>query len=420
MNIISIYSMNIRRIVILVVFLSGSFSLIGKEENKEIKDRIVNMSSGIEMRYSEEVQSRIDLYTVKNKQAASVILGRASVYFPLFENILREKGLPDDLKYLAVVESSLNPHATSRMGAAGLWQFMKPTGRMQGLKINRVIDERRDPVKSTYAALDYLAYLYDRFGDWTLALAAYNCGPGNVDKAIRRAGTDTDYWSIQKYLPRETRGYLPKFIAFKYILSYYYEHDIDPIMPDTKLIYTASAQVFDKINLKTLADDLALDYTIVKLLNPAYIRGYIPASDGVYTLTLPEQEMYTFASANNIDIFYQNNIFNTTTTADGELSALMPGQQLVERGAIVSVKHLVPKETEALVADTNVSTQIAELHAKRRSENLVYKYYYLKEKESIADVARRENVSIRDIVMLNNFSEENQPTLGERIKVPVY
>ena len=178
---------------------------VSNDMHKEIADRIHSLGSSVEIQYSREVRNRINQYLSRQASMSEVLIGRSKIYFPTFEHILREKGLPTDLKYLSVVESGLKPDATSRSGAAGLWQFMRPTGRMMGLKISRTIDERRDVEKSTAAAADYLLKLYNQFDDWTLAIAAYNCGPCNMRKAIRRSGGNKSFWEIKKYLPKETR-----------------------------------------------------------------------------------------------------------------------------------------------------------------------------------------------------------------------
>jgi len=283
---------------LILIALFVGFTMLLKAEGSEvsmdrtIENRIISLGSSVDVKYSAEVKKRIKQYTVKQRTMSEVLLGRSSIYFPVFEDIFREKGLPLDLKYLSVVESGLRPIATSRSGAAGLWQFMRPTGRMMGLKINRTIDERRDIEKSTEAAADYLLYLYERFDDWTLALAAYNCGPGNLRKAIRKSGGKRNFWEIKKYLPKETREYVPKFIAISYVMNYYYEHDLVPDIPHENLINTSTAQVFEKINLRKLSKELGIEMSILKTLNPSYIRNYIPKTeDGIYNLVLPTTEM---------------------------------------------------------------------------------------------------------------------------------
>lgn len=294
------YTMNKISSFCLLVLLTAIFNphaYASELSEVELEQRVENLYSAVDVRYNHTVKRHINAYTKYNKAGSETLLGRVSLYFPLFEKVLREKGLPDELKYLPIIESSLRPTATSHVGAAGLWQFMKPTGRMMGLKITRTVDERRDPLKSTEAAADYLAYLYERFGDWTLALAAYNCGPGNVRKAIKRSGGKTTFWEIEKYLPRETRNYIPKFIAATYLMHYYYDYNLIPDMPEQELVNTATAKVYDQVLLKKLSAKYNVSLATVKLLNPAYIRNVIPASDeGKHYLTLPKHMMYDYIS----------------------------------------------------------------------------------------------------------------------------
>ena len=198
-------------------------------EKEEYIRRLAHLPNVIEMPYNEVVRKFIDQYSNRWRRSIAVMLGTSNFYFPLFENALESYQIPLELKYLPIIESALNPSATSRVGAAGLWQFMPATGKQYGLEITSLIDERRDPIKGTYAAAHLLKDLYDIFGDWTLAIASYNCGPANVSKAIKRAGGVTDYWKIYPYLPAETRGYVPAFIAANYIMTYYCEHNICPV-----------------------------------------------------------------------------------------------------------------------------------------------------------------------------------------------
>ena len=272
----------------------------------EVLEQRFDMLDGhFDYRLTPEIEVLVKAYTSKYRKSTERLLGRTNVYFPLFEKAIEEQGLPQELKFLTIIESNLKPYAKSVVGAAGLWQFMKPTGRMMGLKINRVVDERNDPIKSTYAALNYLSYLHDMFGDWTLAIAAYNCGPGNVKKAIRR-GNSTDYWTIRKYLPRETRAYVPKFMAASYLMNYYLEHNLIP--SDEKLQENpTTARIYKQIDFRAISRIVDMDVKTIWKLNPMYIRGYIPASDQGYYLTLPEDKLYQFAleAETEFDIVYQ-------------------------------------------------------------------------------------------------------------------
>ena len=296
----------VRYKIILIALFFGCPLLLGAEGSvvsmdRTIESRIFSLGSSVDVKYSAEVKRRIKQYTVKQRSMSEILLGRSSIYFPLFEDVFREKGLPQDLKYLSVVESGLRPVATSRSGAAGLWQFMRPTARMMGLKINRTVDERRDIQKSTEAAANYLLHLYERFDDWTLAIAAYNCGPGNLRKAIRKSGGKKSFWEIKKYLPKETQEYVPKFIAISYVMNYYYEHDLVPEVPNQNLVNTSSAKVYEKINLQKLSKELDIELKVLKTLNPSYIRNFIPKSeDGKYVLVLPTPEMREVAQIYNV------------------------------------------------------------------------------------------------------------------------
>ena len=254
--------------------------------DKLIIDRLENLSSVIEINYTPEVGRRIREYTVNYRVAGERILGRVGRFFPLFEAELNKRNLPDELKYIAVVESNLDPTAYSNAGAAGLWQFVSATGRMHGLTINSYIDERRDPVKSTYAALDYLSYLYEEFEDWTLAVAAYNCGPGNVRKAIRR-GNSTNYWDIRFHLPNETQKYVPRIIAAMYLMQYYHAHDLIPKDVSDELTNVVEITDGKRHNFTKLAEDLGVSYRTIRKLNPQFRTNYIPKNKGNLTLVIP-------------------------------------------------------------------------------------------------------------------------------------
>jgi membrane-bound lytic murein transglycosylase D len=248
-----------------------------------------------------EVKKYLNQYIVAGRHSSARLIGRSLYYFPLFETKINEKALPAELKYLAIIESSLKPHARSRVGAVGLWQFMRATGRMYGLTINNVVDERKDPEKSTEAALNYLSDLYDRFDDWTLALAAYNCGPGNVNKAMRKSG-GKDYWSIRNYLPRETRNYVPKFIAMAYLMNYYMDHQIEPDYPEELFTKTRKAVTLNKLSFQEISHNTGLEMDVISWYNPSYVGHYIPQSELGNVLILPANEMYSFIEKKSTDL----------------------------------------------------------------------------------------------------------------------
>jgi membrane-bound lytic murein transglycosylase D len=272
--------------------------------DKDIMERLNNISSVIDLNYTAEVGRRIREYTINYRRAGEKILGRVDLYFPLFENEISKRNLPEELKYVAVVESNLEPMALSKSGASGLWQFIKSTGRMKGLEINGTVDERRDPVKSTAAALEYLTDLYERFDDWTLAIAAYNCGPGNVNKAIRR-GNSKDFWEIRKYLPNETQKYVPRIIAAMYLMQYYHYHNLTPELPDAELKYTVAINNGKPHNFYKLAQELDMSYNTIKQLNPQFQTRSIPKNNGQHTLVIPRSKYETYLKLHDQDAYNQ-------------------------------------------------------------------------------------------------------------------
>ena len=256
-------------------------------EDNDLNYRINNMDALIDFSLNPEIKRHIYQFTEAYKKGTNQLLGRTEILFPIFDEMIEERGLPEELKCLAIVESKLKTNAISRVGAAGPWQFMRGTGRQFGLRINSAVDQRRDIIKSTDAALEFLTQLYDRYGDWALALAAYNAGPGRVNSAIRRSGGETDFWKIRKYLPRETRQYVPKFIAACYLMKYYQFHDLEPIKMDSSMNELVTVKIYKKMNFSQLAKITGLNYKDVHFLNPAYYRHYIPSSKKGYDVLIP-------------------------------------------------------------------------------------------------------------------------------------
>ena len=265
-------------------------------------DRLSRIPGIIEMPYNEVVQKFIDRYSGRLRHSVSYMLGAANFYMPIFEQALETYQLPLELKYLPVIESALNPTAVSRVGATGLWQFMLATGKMYGLNVNTLVDERRDPIKSSYAAARYLKDLYKVFGDWNLVIAAYNCGPENINKAIKRSNGEKDYWKIYPYLPKETRGYVPAFIAANYIMTYYCEHNICP-MNTTLPEKTDTVMVDRNLHMEQVAAVCGLEMEQLRTLNPAYRHDVIPGATELACLRLPQTEIGRFLE--NEDSIYQ-------------------------------------------------------------------------------------------------------------------
>ena len=260
---------------------------------EEYINRLSRLPTVMEMVYNEVVQKFIDRYSGRLRHSISYMLGASNFYIPIFEEALEVYQLPLELKYLPIIESALNPKAVSRVGATGLWQFMIGTGKQYGLQVNSHVDERRDPVKSSYAAARYLRDLYKVFGDWNLVIAAYNCGPENINKAIHRAKGEKDYWRIYPYLPKETRGYVPAFIAANYIMTYYSQHNICPMT--TRLpAKTDTVMVSRNVHLEQVAEVVGINIDLLRSLNPMYRRDVIPGASEPLPLRLPQTEVSKF------------------------------------------------------------------------------------------------------------------------------
>lgn len=258
--------------------------------DEEYIARLSAMPTTIEMPFNSLVKSCIEMYTQRRRTQVERMLGMSLYYMPFFEEALEREGMPMELKYLPIIESALNPNAVSRAGATGLWQFMLPTARGLGLEINSLVDERRDPLKSSEAAAKYLKELYGIYNDWSLAIAAYNCGPGNVNKAIRRAGEGKkDFWEIYPYLPRETRGYVPAFISAVYTMNYYDRHNIPPTLARRPII-TDTVHVSKRVHFQQIADVLNISIDEIRILNPQYRKDVIPGDQRPYVLTLPHYQ----------------------------------------------------------------------------------------------------------------------------------
>ena len=272
-------------------------------------ERLAAIESPIPMAFNKRVRSYIELYTIKKRELVQGMLGLKDYYFPLFEAELDAANMPLELKYLPVIESALNPRAFSRAGASGLWQFMYYTGKRYGLEINSFIDERRDPVKSTQAAVKFLDDLHKIYDDWLLVIAAYNCGPGNVNKAIRRAGGHRDFWKIYYYLPRETRGYVPAFIAAAYTMTYPEEHHLYPL-PSGLPKSTDTIMVTKPLHFKQVSEMMNINIDYLRDLNPQYRRDVIPAGKKAYPLRLGFNYVTDFAEVeDSIYKFNRNKYF---------------------------------------------------------------------------------------------------------------
>lgn len=249
-------------------------------------NRLQSLHTVVPLTYNSEVRAYIKVYVRIMTHRLDAMLSLSEYYFPMFEEMLDRHKVPEELKYLTIVESALNPQATSRAGAAGLWQFMYGTGKHYDLEISSLVDERRDPFKSTAAAARYLRTLYDMYGDWQMAMAAYNCGPGNVNKAIARSGGKHTFWEVYPYLPRETRGYVPKYIAATYIMNYYHEHGLVAGHYDIP-VRTDTIHLHRDVHLGVVEKFTAIPSEQLRQLNPQFRTDVIPASSRMYALSLP-------------------------------------------------------------------------------------------------------------------------------------
>lgn len=355
------------------------------------KMRLKKLPYLMEMPYNSTVKAFIELYVVKKRKQMEFMLGMSEYYFPMFEQALAAKKLPLELRNLSIIESALNTTIVSRMGAAGLWQLMINTGRMYGLEINSLVDERLSPVKATNAATRFLKDLYSIYGDWHLVIAAYNCGPGNVNKAIRRSGGKRDYWEIYPYLPRETRGYVPIFIAANYAMHYAKDHNICaatinmPAMTDTVMIR-------QRIHLEQVANILNLPIEQVKLLNPQYIHNIIPGDIKPYPLCLPIKEISTFSKK-----FEEITNFKT--------------------------EELVNTRREEIEIPTSTSTEIKDNHRNSRGSkkdkvrNAGGKgSHKVKKGQTLGEIAAKYGVSVKKLKKLNRL-KGSTIRAGEKIKI---
>jgi len=271
---------------------SATFEYIPDASYDQIEERLKKIESEIPLNFNTRVKSFIDYFTVRDREYTKMVLSRSTYFFPIFQDVMAKHNLPDELKFLAIVESGLNPTVQSRAAAVGLWQFIYYTGRTYGLHADWYVDERMDPIKSTEAAAKYIKTLYNMFGDWELALAAYNCGPGNVRKAIRRSGYKSKFWDIYQYLPRETRGYVPQFVAIMYAFNYTEEHNLE--LDDEEFIYpieTDTIMVRDFLNLTTLAEMLDVCEEDMIYLNPSIKRKAVPQSSKYFAVRIPADKM---------------------------------------------------------------------------------------------------------------------------------
>ena len=349
-------------------------------------DRLKRMPTIIEMPYNKVVQKFIDRYSGRLRHSVSYMLGASNFYMPIFEEALETYGLPLELKYLPVIESALNPTAVSRVGATGLWQFMLATGKRYGLEVNSLVDDRRDPIKSSYAAANYLKDLYKVFGDWNLVIAAYNCGPDQINKAIHRAKGSKDYWQIYPYLPKETRGYVPAFIAANYIMTYYCEHNICPMT--TRLPAKTDTVMVDRnVHLEQIAAVCNIDIEQLRTLNPSYRRDIAPGATKLSAIRLPQTEVGKF-----IDM--QDSIYAYNAEA------------LFTKRATVEVNDNTPTYTRS-----SSSRSKSKKRTSRRGKTVT-----IKSGQTLSEIAKRNGTTVAKLKKLNGL-KGNNIRAGKKLRV---
>lgn len=355
-------------------------------------DRLSRIPSVIEMPYNEVVQKFIDRYSGRLRHSVSYMLGASNFYMPIFEEALEAYNLPLELRYLPVIESALNPTAVSRVGATGLWQFMLATGKNYGLEVNSLVDERRDPVKSSYAAANYLSDLYKIFGDWNLVIAAYNCGPDQINKAIHRSNGERDYWQIYPYLPKETRGYVPAFIAANYIMTYYCDHNICPMT--TRLPAKTDTIMVDRnVHLEQVAEVCGIDMEQLRALNPAYRRDIVPGATKASSIRLPQLEVGKF-------IDKQEDIYNYKA---GELLA---------KRTEVEVNDNAPAYT---TSKRSSSSRRSRASSRRRSSS-GGKSITIRSGQTLSQIAKQHGTTVSKLKKLNGIKGSNIRA-GKKLRV---
>ena len=418
-------------------------------------ERLNRINTSVKIPYNDVVRSYIIYYTQKmSKAKVSRIVGLASYYMPIFEEIFDQYGLPQELAKVSVIESALNPMAVSRARAAGMWQFMRSTGTQYGLEVNEFVDERFDYIKETHAAAKYLRDAYAIFGDWSLAIASYNCGPGNVNKAIRRAGAGHDFWDVYQYLPRETRGYVPAFIAAMYTLAYYREHNITPSHVDTPP-QVDTFHISKNLHFGQISECVGIDMNMLRNLNPEYVKDVIPGKGKMRVLKLPYSFSGAFIDVQDTIYAYRDSIFfdpvkvkeistaRSSRVSGGGSSAPTYTVYTVKKGdslgKIASRHHTTIakiKQWNHLKRDTIVPGQKLRIYHGRGPVATTatassgggskpatttkggYVTYTVRRGETLYSIANKfSGVTLNDIMRLNGLTRKSKIYTGQKLKI---
>lgn len=369
-------------------------------EKSVYRDRLNRIPCVMEMTYNNVVQKYIDQYTGRLRHSVSYILGASNFYVPIFEDALCYYQIPLELKYLPVIESAFNPRARSRVGAMGLWQFMPATGKRYGLAINSLVDERCDPIKASYAAARYLKDLYDIFGDWTLVIAAYNCGPGNINKAIHRSGGERNFWKIYPYLPRETRGYVPAFIAANYVMNYYGDHNILPMRASIPS-NTDTIVVSRDVELDRIASLCNIDIRELKMLNPQYSTNLIPGYKMNCTLRMPQKQLLAF-----IDL--QDSIYAQSDNEMVQAQAAGGDEEVAEPNARVS--------RSSNYSSRRSSSKSSRSRRSSRRSRYRGKSVTIRSGQTLSEIAEKNHTTVAKLRRLNGIKGSNIRS-GKKLRV---
>ena len=420
----------------------------------------LDAASPFDLQFNASVKPYIELYAVRRRQLMARILGLSQLYYPMFEEVFDKYNIPLELKNLAVIESALNPTARSRAGATGLWQFMYPTGKLYGLNVTSYIDERSDPYKATVAAAEYLQFLYKMFNDWQMVLAAYNAGPGTINRAIRRSGGKKTYWEIRPYLPLETQAYVPAFIAANYAMNYYPEHNIYPDVPRKTYFELDTVIIKEPLSFQQLAGILDVSVEEIQYFNPIYKKQIIPAGGNI--LTMPKSVIGKFVT-NEEEIYAmlrkqgeeQKNILQTqvkevqishivksgerlSTIAHkygvtvGDITTwnligkkgLRPGRKLViyktEKPIAPKDTSLISKKTEPTLADKNAGGEkklVAENVTSTENTSVKEDIYTVKQGDYFYKIAREHSMSVDNLLQLNGLTKISKIAIGQKLKL---
>lgn len=383
-----------------------------KTTDDQIRKRLSQLPTVIEMPFNSIVRTYIDRYTQRGRAQVAATLGLANYYMPIFEQALEEAGLPLELKYLPVVESALNPNAVSKHGATGLWQFMLATGKGLGMEVNSLVDERRDPYVSSRKAARYLKDLHSTYGDWSLAIAAYNCGPGAVNKAVRRAGDGKhDFWSIYEYLSPETRGYVPAFIAANYVMNYYPEHGISPVIP-TKPLVTDTVGVAGRVHFNQISEVLDIPVEELRLLNPQFRADLIPGSpEKPYMLILPSQQVHAY-------IVSEDQIKGHEAERYARRDVVEPGDMPSESSVEMEMADPSAADVRQTIAADNLPAEEPARPARQTPAAGKPATHKVAAGETLASIAALYGVTPAEVKRWNNL-RRNSVRVGQQLRVAV-